>query len=83
MLKVSFMKKIQIKAEPFFEMLKERNQSMWDIFAQLLKDEEQELIFVDNEDKILFNYILPADINKLREDQQKFTEEFKERIKNY
>ncbi|MBV7282861.1 hypothetical protein, partial [Corynebacterium sp. TAE3-ERU30] len=71
-----------IKAKPFFEILKVRNQSMWEIFAQLLKDEEQELIFTNEKDEVLFNYILPNTLEKLKKDQEKFTKEFQEKIKN-
>ncbi|MBV7441854.1 hypothetical protein KRX57_10525 [Weeksellaceae bacterium TAE3-ERU29] len=76
------LKKVQIKAKPFFEILKVRNQSMWEIFAQLLKDEEQELIFTNEKDEVLFNYILPNTLEKLKKDQEKFTKEFQEKIKN-
>lgn len=76
------MKKVQIKAEPFFEMLKIRDQSMWEIFAQLLKEEEQELIFTNEKDEILFNYILPNTIEKLKQDQEKFTKEFQEKVRS-
>ena len=74
------MKKIHIQAEPFFDLLKEKNQSMWDIFEQMIQEHDQEIIFINNEQQVLFNYILPNNIDKLKEDQKKFSEEFKNKI---
>ena len=39
------MKNIQIKASSFFELLKIKDTSMWEIFAQMIGDEEKEIIF--------------------------------------
>lgn len=74
------MKNITIKAPDFFELLKLKGQSMWEIFAQLIDGEEKELIFVDEEDRILFNYILPKDLAKLQEDKEKFSKEYSDKI---
>lgn len=74
------MKKIHIQAEPFFDLLKEKNQSMWDIFEQMIQEHEQEIIFINDKEQVLFNYILPNNIDKLKEDQKKFSEEFKNKI---
>lgn len=74
------MKKIQIQAEPFFDLLKEKNQSMWDIFEQMIQEHEQEIIFINDKQQVLFNYILPNNLDKLKEDQKKFSEEFKNKI---
>jgi hypothetical protein len=30
---------------------------MWEIFSQMIDGNEKEIIFLDHEDKILFNYI--------------------------
>ena len=35
---------------------------MWDIFTQMIDNEEKEIIFLDNDNNILFNYILPNNI---------------------
>ena len=74
------MKKIHIQAEPFFDLLKVKNQSMWDIFEQMIQEQEQEIIFINDKEQVLFNYILPNNIDKLKEDQKKFSEEFKNKI---
>ena len=74
------MNKIHIQAEPFFDLLKEKNQSMWDIFEQMIQEHEQEIIFINDKEQVLFNYILPNNIDKLKEDQKKFSEEFKNKI---
>ncbi|MDG4945086.1 hypothetical protein NMK71_01550 [Weeksellaceae bacterium KMM 9713] len=74
------MKKIHIQAEPFFDLLKEKNQSMWDIFEQMIQEHEQEIIFINDKQQVLFNYILPNNLDKLKEDQKKFSEEFKNKI---
>ncbi|MXV37531.1 hypothetical protein GO491_02390 [Flavobacteriaceae bacterium Ap0902] len=74
------MKKIQIKAKPFFDLLKIKDQSMWDIFAQLIDGEEQEIIFTHEDDTVLFNYFLPENVEELKVQQEKFTEEFKKKV---
>lgn len=74
------MNKIHIQAEPFFDLLKEKNQSMWDIFEQMIQEHEQEIIFINDKQQVLFNYILPNNLDKLKEDQKKFSEEFKNKI---
>lgn len=74
------MKTIQIKASQFFEILKQKDTSMWEIFSQIIDGEEKEIIFLDDEDKILFNYILPKNLEKLKEDQKVFAKEYSEKI---
>jgi len=74
------MKKIEIKAEQFFELLKLKDTSMWAIFLQMIDGEEKEIIFLDNEEKILFNYILPANAEKLEEDRKEFSKQFSEKL---
>lgn len=74
------MKKIEIKAEQFFELLKLKDTSMWSVFAQMIDGEEKEIIFLDNEDKILFNYILPSNPEKLEEDRKEFSKQFSDKL---
>ena len=62
------MKNIQIKASSFFDLLKAKDTSMWEIFAQMIDGSEQEIIFLDDEDKILFTYILPENTLKNSQD---------------
>ncbi|MNY78980.1 hypothetical protein D3C86_2194380 [compost metagenome] len=45
----------------------------------MIDGEEKEMIFLDNENKILFNYILPDNQEKLEEDRIKFSKEFAEK----
>ena len=75
------MKNIQIKASHFFELLKLKDQSMWEIFSQMIDGEEKEIIFLDDDEKILFNYILPENIEKLNDDREKFSQEYGNRNK--
>ena len=75
------MKKIQIKTKDFFELLKIKETSMWDIFTQMIDNEEKEIIFLDNDNNILFNYILPNNIDKLQSDKKIFIENFSLKIK--
>lgn len=75
------MKKIQIKTKDFFELLKIKETSMWDIFTQMIGNEEKEIIFLDNDNNILFNYILPNNIEKLQSDKKIFIENFSLKIK--
>lgn len=74
------MKTIQIKAAQFFELLKLKDTSMWEIFAQMISEKEQELIFMNERDEILFNYILPTNLEKLKEDQKIFAQEYAEKL---
>lgn len=74
------MKNIQIKAKDFFELLKLRDTSMWEIFAQMVDGEEKQIVFLDEEDKVLFSYVLPSTMEKLQEDQKTFAKEYAEKI---
>ena len=74
------MKTMQIKAEPFFELLKMKDTSMWEIFAQMISEEPQELVFTNEKDEVLFNYELPTNLEKLQEDQKKFAKEYAEKL---
>lgn len=74
------MEHIQIKASAFFELLKTRDTSMWEIFAQMITDQEKEIIFLDDKDEILFNYILPDNLEKLNQDREKFAKEYSEKL---
>lgn len=74
------MKSVKIQATPFFELLKLKDQSMWDIFAQMVDGEEKELTFVDEEDKFLFAYRLPATLEEMNKDKEIFTEKYAEKL---
>ncbi len=74
------MKNIQIKASSFFELLKMKDTSMWEIFAQMIVEEEKEIIFLDDEEKVLFTYLLPNNLEKLEEDRKKFSEQYAEKL---
>ncbi len=74
------MKNIQIKATAFFDLLKNADTSMWEIFSQMIDGEEKEIIFLDNEDKVLFNYILPKTLDQLNNDREKFAAEYADKL---
>ena len=74
------MKNIQIKASSFFELLKMKDTSMWEIFAQMIDKEEKEIIFLDDDEKVLFTYLLPNNLEKLEEDRKRFSEEYAEKL---
>lgn len=76
------MKTIEIKADQFLEMLKLRDVSMWEIFAQMIDGEEKEIIFLNEDNTILFNYILPSNKEKLEEDRKEFSKQFSEKLAN-
>lgn len=76
------MKTIQIKANDFFELLKLKDTSMWEIFAQMIDGEEKKIIFLDEEEKVLFSYILPKNLEKLEEDRKEFAKEYAEKMSN-
>lgn len=77
------MKKIEIKAKPFFELIKLKGQSMWEIFAQMIDGEEKELLFLDEENKPLFHFILPKHLEALKEIQKEFAKEYAEKIAGF
>jgi len=77
------MQRIEIKAEQFFELLKIKGTSMWEIFSQMIDGNEKEIIFLDHEDKVLFNYILPAEQEKLEEDRKEFSKQFSDKLANF
>lgn len=77
------MQRIEIKAEQFFELLKIKGTSMWKIFSQMIDGNEKEIIFLDHEDKVLFNYILPAEQEKLEEDRKEFSKQFSDKLANF
>ncbi|WP_417430506.1 hypothetical protein [Halpernia sp.] len=77
------MKIIEIKATPFFELIKLKGQSMWDIFAQMIDGEEKELVFLDDENKPLFHFILPKKLEELKEIQKEFAKEYSDKIAGF
>lgn len=74
------MKTIEIKTADFFELLKMRDVSMWDVFAQMIDGEEKEMFFLDNSNRLLFNYILPSNIDKLKADKELFAEQYAQKL---
>ncbi|STD03774.1 hypothetical protein [Chryseobacterium carnipullorum] len=49
----------------------------------MIDGNEKEIIFLDNEDKVLFNYILPANQEKLEEDRKEFSKQFSDKLANF
>ncbi len=76
------MKIIQIKANDFFELIKLKDTSMWEIFSQMIDNEEKEILFLNEDEKVLFSYILPKNLEKLEEDRKTFTKEYAEKMSN-
>ena len=77
------MKTVDIKAASFFELLKLNGQSMWDVFALMIDGEEQLIIFYDDEEKELFEYLLPKTLEQLKQDQENFSKEYAEKIAEF
>lgn len=73
-------KNITIKANDFFELLKLKDQSMWDVFAQMIDGEEKEIVFLNDQKQYLFHYILPKTIEKMQEDKVLFAKEYAEKL---
>jgi hypothetical protein len=74
------MEMIQIKASAFFDVLKMKDTSMWEVFSQMIGEKEKEIVFLDDEDKILFNYILPNNLEQLNKDREKFSKEYADKL---
>lgn len=70
----------QVKAAEFFDMLKSRDTSMWEIFAQMIDGSEKKLIFIDEKSQVLFDLILPETKEELDVLRKKFNEEFALRL---
>lgn len=78
---MSTIKTIEIQAIGFFELLKDREVSMWTIFLEMIHPEDEQLIQFLNEDKtIIAEYILPTTKERLEEDRKIFAEIFKEKL---
>lgn len=76
------MKTIEIQTKAFFELLKGRDVSMWSMFEEMVKHEEEQLIiFLDEEGKEMAHYVLPTNVAQVKEDQKLFAESFKEKLK--
>ncbi|MBT0548594.1 hypothetical protein [Riemerella anatipestifer] len=74
------MKIVHIKANDFFELLKLKDVSMWDIFAQMIDGKEKQLQFMDNNDEVLFSYNLPTTTEQLQEDKAIFSKQYAEKL---
>ena len=58
------------KSQRFFEFIKLKDTSMWEIFSQMIDGEEKRNHLFRRRRKILFNYILPQNLEKLEEDRK-------------
>lgn len=75
------MKTIEIQAKAFFELIKSREVSMWSMFEEMVNPEEEQLvIFLDEELKEIAHYVLPKTIEQVKEDQKVFAQSFKEKL---
>lgn len=74
------MKTICIQTENFFELLKLKNQSMWDIFAQMIDGTPQKIIFLDDKEQFLFSYILPSTLEEMEKDKKIFAQKYSEKL---
>lgn len=75
------MKTIEIQAKAFFELIKNRDMSMWSMFEEMVNPEvEQLIIFLDEEGKEIAHYILPTSVDQVKEDQKVFAQSFKEKL---
>jgi len=75
------MKTIEIQAKAFFELIKNRDVSMWSMFEEMVNAEvEQLIIFLDEEGKEIAHYILPTSVEQVKEDQKVFAQSFKEKL---
>lgn len=75
------MKTIEIQAKAFFELIKNREVSMWSMFEEMVNPEEEQLvIFLDEALKEIAHYVLPKTIEQVKEDQKIFAQSFKEKL---
>lgn len=74
------MKSVQIKADEFFEMLKNHGVSLWDMLKNMVDGEEKQLLFLDKEQKIIAEYKLPMTKEELEKDIDTFRESIGSKI---
>lgn len=74
------MKTVEIKAQDFFEFLKLKDASMWDIFAQMIDGEPKQLVFLSEQKEVLFSYTLPTTLEALQQDKALFSKEYAEKL---
>lgn len=76
-------KTIEIQTRPFFERLKESDLDMWQMLRQMISSEEEQLvIFLDDEGQELAHYLLPTTVQRLEEDRKLFAEAFKKKLES-
>lgn len=75
------MQTIKIETASFFELLKNRATSMWEVFNEMMKKEEQLIIFVNKHQKEIAHYVLPNNADQLKKDQKQFAQYFKDKLK--
>ena len=46
----------------------------------LASDFDNTIYFLDDEEKVLFNYVLPDNLDQLNKDREKFSKEYSEKI---
>lgn len=74
-------KTIEIKANDFFEKIGLYNVSMWDVLSNMMNPEEEQLIiFLDQDNKEIAHYLLPTSEEQLQRDKKHFAEYFKEKL---
>ncbi|NAW51916.1 hypothetical protein GNY06_11245 [Elizabethkingia argentiflava] len=75
------MKSVEIKAEAFFELLKQQNVSMWDIFEKMIDEkEEKRILFFNKDQELITSYILPCTLKQLKEDKKIFNKTFSKKL---
>lgn len=76
------MQTIEIKAQAFFEKIREHQLSMWDLFEQMIDGKEKMILFLDDKEDMVMQYLLPSTKEKLKLDQEEFAQLFLERMPN-
>lgn len=69
------MKTVEIQADSFFNLLKSKEVSMWQLFGEMIDGEEKQLLFIGPEEKIIASYVLPATREQLEKDVETFQED--------
>lgn len=74
------MQTITIKAKEFFTMIKSRELSMWDMLKEMIDGEEKQIVFIDENEQIMMQYILPKNVEQLKADQKEFAQLFAKQL---
>lgn len=68
------MQQVTIQTKAFFEMIKSRDLSMWEVLGEMIDGEAKKISFVDESGNMMMEYLLPTNKEQLQKDQKEFAD---------